>query len=324
IIDSVRGRELVRGGAAAVVELAVDQPVEYDAWDVEAWTRAAGVDVGGLVSIDVLDEGPLLGRVRVRRAVGDSTVDVVYRLAAESLRLDIEIDIDWHHDEHLLSIAFPLDVRADTAACDVQFGTVQRPTHRSTSWDAAKFEVCAHRFVAVSEPSFGVAVLNNGRYGHGLFDGAVRVSLARAPKYPDPTADRGHHRVMLALLPFGGDLADVLVQAELLNRPLRLVPAGGAGSDATGRSFVEVLGAGVDVDAVKLADDGSGDVVVRLHEACGDRVPVTVRAASRIAGATRCRLDEMSTTALETSDGIVAFALAPFELVTLRLALAAG
>ena len=325
IIDSVRGRELVRqGAAAAVVELAVDHPVEYDAWDVEAWTRAAGVDVGGLVSIDVLDEGPLLGRVSVRRVVGDSTIDVVYRLAAESPRLDIEIDIDWHHDEHLLSIAFPLEVHADTAACDVQFGTVQRPTHRSTSWDAAKFEVCAHRFVAVSEPSFGVAVLNDGRYGHGLFDGAIRVSLARAPKYPDPTADRGHHRVTLALLPFGGDLAEVSAQAELLNRPLRLVPAGAAGSDAAARSFVEVLGAGVDVDAVKLADDGSGDVVVRLHEACGDRVAVTVRAASRIASATRCFLDETSTTALETSDGVVAFTLSPFELVTVRLALVAG
>jgi len=201
---------------------------------------------------------------------------------------------------------------------------VQRPTHRSTSWDAAKFEVCAHRFVAVSEPSFGVAVLNDGRYGHGLFDGAIRVSLARAPKYPDPTADRGHHRVTLALLPFGGDLAEVSAQAELLNRPLRVVAVGAAGRDSAATSFVDVLAAGVDVDAVKLADDGSGDVVVRLHEACGDRAPVTVRAASTIASATRCHLDETSTTALEASDGVVAFTLSPFELVTVRLALVAG
>ena len=115
-------------------------------------------------------------------------------------------------------MAFPLDVRADIARCDVQFGTVARPTHPSNPWDAAKFEVCAHRFVDVAEPDFGVAILNDGRYGHCVFDGAVRVSLARAAKYPDPTADHGRHRVTLAVLPHGGDPAlvrDGRLPAEL-------------------------------------------------------------------------------------------------------------
>ena len=109
-----------------------------------------------------------------------------YELRAESRQLDIDLHIDWHHDEHLLSMAFPLDVRADTAACDVQFGVTHRPTHPSSPWDAAKFEVCAHRYVSLAEPSFGVAVLNNGRYGHAIFDGAIRVSLARAAEVPGP------------------------------------------------------------------------------------------------------------------------------------------
>ncbi len=103
----------------------------------------------------------------------------------------IHVDLDWRHDEHLLSMAFPIDIRTDVASCDVQFGVVSRPTHPSNPWDAAKFEVCAHRFVDVSEPDFGVAILNDGRYGHSVFDGAIRVSLARAAKYPDPSADRG-------------------------------------------------------------------------------------------------------------------------------------
>ena len=114
-------------------------------------------------------------------------------------------------------------------ACDIQFGHVMRPTHASTSWDAAKFEVCAHRYVDLSEPGFGVAVLNDGRYGHGVQDGGVRVSLLRAAKYPDPVQDHGRHRVTVGVLAHGAGLHDVLREAEALNTPLRMVAAGDAG-----------------------------------------------------------------------------------------------
>ena len=125
-------------------------------------------------------------------------------------------------------MVFPLDVRADTATCDVQFGSVRRPTHPTTSWDAAKFEVCAHRYVDIAEPDFGVAVLNNGRYGHGVFDGQVRVSLLRAARYPDPDADQGRHTVDLAVYPHGPGLADVVREAERFNAP-------GASGERVGR-----------------------------------------------------------------------------------------
>ena len=98
---------------------------------------------------------------------------------------------------------------------------MRRPTHASSSWDAAKFEVCAHRYVDIAEPSFGVAVLNDGRYGHHVFDGAVRVSLVRGARYPDPDADQGRHRVTLSLFPHGAGLADVVAEAERLDLPLR-------------------------------------------------------------------------------------------------------
>ena len=119
-------------------------------------------------------------------------------------------------------------MRADTAACGVQFGSVRRPTHASTSWDAAKFEVCAHRYVDVAEPAFGVAVLDDGRYGHALFDGAVRVSLARAARYPDPLPDQGRHEVTVSLFPHGPGLADVVAEAERLDLPVRLFEGGAA------------------------------------------------------------------------------------------------
>ena len=329
VIDIASRRELVTEGATlGSLELARDQPVEYDAWDLESWTREHARPVtGGKVTVDA--QGPLVGRVRVERKFGPSTVATVYELRSGSRQLDIHLDIDWHHDEHLLSMAFPLDVRSDAAACDVQFGVTHRPTHPSSPWDAAKFEVCAHRFVSVSEPSFGVAVLNNGRYGHSIFDGAIRVSLARAAKYPDPGADRGRHVVSLAVRPHDGDLGAVRAAAELFNKPVQLILGSSNGPDRPMTApVIEIVGycgapaLGVEVDAVKLADDGSGNLIVRLHEAVGDRTPITLRARTRIGAAWRCDLMETPQRGEEVGDGVLVVTLRPFELITLRLSLA--
>ncbi len=322
IIDVRRGRELLPEGRPITFELAPDQPVEYDAWDLESWTRGLGAPLAGDSDVTWLRRGPLMGEVRVGRRVGTgSTLAVTYRLAAGSDRLDLDIDIDWHEHERLLSLMVPLDVRADTAACDIQFGVVQRPTHASSPWDAAKFEVCAHRFVDLAEPSFGVAVVNDGRFGHSLFDGGVRVSLVRGARYPDPEADQGRHRVTSGILPHGPGLHDVLAAAEAMNVPLRVVTGGGAGpidGDPVG-PFVEIDHPGVQLSAVKRADDGSGDLVVRLYEACGDRSSVTVRLARPVKAAQRANALEEPDEGLDVADGIVVLTLRPFELVTLRL-----
>jgi alpha-mannosidase len=331
IIDLLHAREIVpTGEIAAALELAVDHPVEYDAWDLESWTRAGGVALtgpalaeGDTVEVTILDAGPLVGRVEVVRTFGQSRAAVTYELRAGSPQLLVHVDVDWHHDEHLLSMSFPIDVRSEVAMCDVQFGVVARPTHPSSPWDAAKFEVCAHRFVDVAEPDFGVAILNTGRYGHGVFDGAVRVSLAKAAKYPDPNADRGHHEVTLAIRPHGRGLAEVRDAAARLNAPLRLVADGSA---AAPPAPVVRIGAtaggpapGVEVDAVKLADDGSGDLIVRLHEAVGNRTRISVHTPERVAEAWRCNLLEERETGEEVGDGIVTLTLRPFQIVTLRL-----
>ena len=324
IIDLAHARELVPDGQyMAMLELAVDQPVEYDAWDLESWTRAGGVPISTSDQVEIVDAGPLVGRVQVTRSFGPSTAVITYELRADSPQLLVHVEFDWRHDEHLLSMAFPLDVRSDVAMCDVQFGVVARPTHPSSPWDAAKFEVCAHRFVDVAEPDFGVAILNTGRYGHGVFDGAVRVSLAKAAMYPDPSADRGHHEVTLAIRPHAGGLAEVRAAAARLNAPLRVVCNGTA--TAAPAPIVQISSAdgaaapGVEVDAVKLADDGSGDLIVRLHEAIGNRTRCSVATLGRVTDAWHCNLLEEPERGDEVGDGVVAVTLRPFQIVTLRL-----
>jgi alpha-mannosidase len=316
IIDVARGRQLLPAGQRITLELAPDHPVEYDAWDLESWTRSLGSAIASATSCDLTTRHPLLAELVVRRDFGTSSLTQTYTMRANSARLDIAFDIDWHEDEKLLSLMVPVDVHAHEASCDIQFGHVKRPTHTSSSWDAAKFEVCAHRFVDLSEPSFGVAVLNDGRYGHGVQEGGVRVSLLRAAKYPDPDADHGRHAVTISVLPHGPGLHDVLHEAEALNLPLRLVTGR---ATAAPRPMVTLDQRGVQISSVKQSDDGSGDLIVRLYEACGDRATVTVRTARPIRGALRCNLLEEATDGVECSDGIVSLTMQPFELVTLRL-----
>lgn len=317
IIDMARGRELLPARRSITVELAPDHPVEFDAWDVESWTTGLGAPVAGDSEIAWLERSPLRARLQVRRSVGTaSTMTMVYTLRALSARLDLEFDIDWHESEQLLSLMVPLDVRASEAVCDIQFGHVRRPTHPSSPWDAAKFEVCAHRFVDLAEPEFGVAVLNDGRYGHGLFDGGVRVSLLRAARYPDPDADQGRHRVTISILPHGTGLHEVLHEAELLNLPVRFVRGR---LDRWPGPVVEIDEPGVQLSAVKRADDGGGDLIVRLYEACGDRRQVSVRLAAPVRSVVRCNALEEPLEAIDVADGFVSITLRPFEIVTLRL-----
>ena len=190
-------------------------------------------------------------------------------------------------------------------------------SHASNPWDAAKFEVCAHRYVDVSEPGFGVAVLNDGRYGHGVQEGGVTVSLLRAAKYPDPVQDHGHHSVTVSLLPHRDGLAPVIAEAEALNLPLREVSGGSA--NEVSAPLVRVDGIGVEVDAVKRADDGSGDLIVRLHEALGARTAVTVRTVQGVQAADRCNLLEEVQGGIETSDRCAALTLRPLDRKSTRL-----
>ena len=316
IIDVRAGRQLLPLDGKVQLELAPDHPIEYDAWDVEEWTRGLGAPLEGVQSVEIIDSGPLVATLRVQRTFGRSAMTQLLTLRAGSARLDLTFDIDWREDEKLLSLMIPLDVHAREAACDIQFGHVMRPTHASSSWDAAKFEVCAHRFADLSEPGFGVAVLNDGRYGHGVQDGGIRVSLLRAAKFPDPTQDHGHHRVTISVLPHGPGLQSVLREAEAINTPLRAVQGR---AETVAAPVISVEHPGVQVSSVKRADDGSGDLIVRLYEACGARTQVAVRAATRIDEASTCNLLEEAQRSLDIADGFVNLTMRPFELVTLRL-----
>ncbi|WP_017589341.1 alpha-mannosidase [Nocardiopsis ganjiahuensis] len=335
-----QGREVLAPGRPGnLLQVHQDLPNQWDAWDVDEFYRNTTVDLTGADSVEPVDpagspgSAPGTAALRVTRSFGDSSVVQVVSLSPGARRLDVETVVDWHEREKFLKAAFPLDVRAHESSSEIQFGHVKRPAHTNTSWDSAKFEICAHRWVHVAEPGYGVAVLNDSTYGHDVTrdvraDGGttttVRLSLLRAPRFPDPDTDQGEHRFRYALAP-GAEIEDAVREGYRINLPVREVP----GATAV-EPLVTVADPGVVVEAVKLADDRSGDVVVRLYEARGGRARTVVDVNLPVRGVRAVNLLEEDYEEAPELDvrvpadgggeqGSVTVSLRPFQILTLRL-----
>ncbi len=323
IYDKSAARQVLAPGASGnLFQLHPDYPNFYDAWDIDRFALEHAVDLVDVESIEVVEPGPLRAGIRVTRRFGDSRLAQVIRLDAGSPFLEFETEVDWHETNRLLKVAFPVDVRSLRATYEIQYGHVERPTHANTSWDVARFEVCAHKWVDLSEPGYGVALLNDSKYGHDIAGNVIRLSLLRAPTWPDPMADRGHHRFTYRLLPHAGDLRDagVIDAGYDLNVPIRSVRTSShPGTFEPDGSLLSVDTAHVVIEAVKRPEDRPHALVVRLYEAWGKRGPVTLRAPWELGRATVTDLLERELTAIPVVDGEVAFDISPFEIVTLLL-----
>ncbi|MGW6770428.1 alpha-mannosidase [Streptomyces sp. NPDC055037] len=319
--DLVAGREvLAPGGRGNLLQLHPDHPNQWDAWDIDRHYRHRHTDLTAADSVELIEEGPLRAAVRVVRTFGASRITQEISLTADTRRVDIVTEVDWQESEKVLKAAFPLDVHAERSTAEVQFGHVHRATHDNTGWDAARFEICAHRWLRVAEPGYGVAVLNDSTYGHDVTrtphpDGlgtTVRLTLLRAPHSPDPETDLGTHRFRYALLP-GGTVEETVREGLALNLPLRVAPA------PEQPPLVNADHPAVTVEAVKLAEDRSGDVIVRLYESAGGRAEATLRVGFPVIGARVTDLLERPLHDAETDEEGLRLRLRPFQILTLRL-----
>lgn len=327
------GREVVpRGAVGNVLELARDIPSSWDAWDVERHYQRT---VTALVDADVvelveLEDGPA---VHVRRSFSRSVVEQWLSLApGGDPALHIRTRVDWHERRKLLKLGFTLDLLVDEARSEVQFGHVVRPVHDNTSWENAQFETAAHRWVHVAEPDFGVAVVNDSTYGHdisrvrvgpgpGQVAVRVRESLLRAPVFPDPDADQGEHVFQTAVV-LGVGVDGAIEHGYDLNLPLR-----GGGTDvARDRGdqsvapLVRLSDPGVVVESIKLAADGSGDVVIRVYESRGVRAHTRVLIDLPHRSVHETDLLEREIAEVPGDRDGVTLTLRPFQIRTLRVA----
>lgn len=271
LYDKREGREVL-SDRANQIWVHTDVPRQYDAWDVDASYTAEGAEVLASSSPERVAGGPVFGAVRVERRRGDARIVQIYRLAAGARRLEIETDIEWTGRRTILRARFPLAVRAHEAWFETAFGAVARPTHRNTPWDAAKFEVPAHRFADISEGGYGVGLINDGKYGHSVEGGTLGLTLLRAPIYPDPYADEGRHRFTYALHPHRGDWrSSTVAEAHDLDSPLAGVVVGPSGGDwPSVRRLLSVSGSALRLAALKKCEDQDA-MLLRLYESHGSR-----------------------------------------------------
>jgi len=297
-----------------------DRPRGSTAWDIDPWFEEQSWEANP-AEVEVVETGPLRMALRMTYRGDKHTITQEVRLAADSRRLDFVTHVDWHERLVLLKCAFPVDVHASRATYEIQFGAIERPTHSNTSWERAKFEVPAHRWADLSEHGYGVALLNDCKYGYDVRGNVLRLSLLRSPTSPDPEADQGEHDFAYALYPHAGPWQDsgVVREGLDLNVPLLalstdahdggLLPAGSAlATDCTH----------VVVDTLKQAEDGDG-LILRLYEAHGGRGPVSVDMTLPVVSAVECNGLEDEIGPADFRHGRLHMTVRPWQLRSFRL-----
>ncbi|MBD3176913.1 MAG: alpha-mannosidase [Armatimonadia bacterium] len=276
VVDKATGREAIGAGKGNIFLMGQDIPAAWDNWDIDADQALKMSPVGELQEREVVADGPLQLRLRaVYKLTGRSTVtqDIVFH--STSPRIDFETQIDWHEKRKLLKVGFDLDVLADTARHEIQYGHVERPTHCNLPQDRARFEVCAHKWTDLSENGFGVALLNDCKYGVSVHGSWVGLSLIKSGVHPDDRGDEGTHTFTYSLLPHEGGFSvpTVVRPAYELNVP---ITSALVGEDARSIDAPVLLDSGnVIIESLKWAEEGDA-FVVRLYDAGKVGGPVTL------------------------------------------------
>jgi alpha-mannosidase len=295
-----------------------DNPNRWDAWDVDVFHLEKRTVVPPAVNCRVIESGPLRASVSFEYHITpSSSIHQTVSLTAVSPRLDFDTTVDWHEQHKFLKVEFPVNVRAQNATYEIQFGHLERPTHFNTTWDLARFEVVGHKWADLSDSIFGVALLNDSKYGYAAHGNVLRLSLLRATVNPDPTADQGRHTFRYALLPHQGSVeqAGVVAEGYSFNVPLLLAPTS-AMVERT--SYFQVSHPSLVIDTLKKAED-SDALILRMYESSGAQRTVSVSTSLPVRSAARCNLLEEEDQPIEWTDAGAVLNLRPFEIVTLKL-----
>ncbi len=300
-----------------LLQLFEDRPNAWDAWDIDVFYQDQLLEQGVACEAKWLEFGPLQKSLFFCFKMGNSLIEQQVVLQSHSKRLDFRTRVMWREKHRMLRVSFHVDVVTEMAGFDIQFGHIYRPTHRNTSWEKARFEVVGHKYADLSQPDYGVALLNDSKYGYKVEDGELNLNLLRAPTYPDPDCDQGEHTFVYSLLPHVGNLvnSDVMDEALALNvQPLIFEEM----SDNKARLPFRVEGQKVNVEAVKRAEKEEA-LVVRLVESHGketqvylefDRLPRKIVETDLLEWHTLNRLNPMRMLPLQ---------FRPFEIKTLKI-----
>jgi len=316
IYDKVEGREIIPEGCEAnCFEIFEDYPRKYDAWEITDYYKQKMWIADEVLEVAVLNNGL---RIRRRYQQSEFVQDIV--LKNESKRIDFITNVDWNEDHVLLKATFPVDIHSSNATYDIQFGNLERPTHSNTSWDAAKFEVCAHKWADLSETGYGVSILNDCKYGYSIEDNIMKISLLKASAYPSTIGDRGHHSFTYSLYPHTGDFIEgkTVLEGYLLNTPLeasRIDKTSGSINDCY--SLISSDSENVIIETIKKAEDDDG-VIVRIYETYNKKSNAVISAGFNFKKVYLCDLMENIIQEIGHEERNVKLKVKNFEIITLK------
>ncbi|MBR4034698.1 MAG: alpha-mannosidase [Clostridia bacterium] len=320
VYDKQAERELIKAGEVAnEFRIHADYPPYYDAWEWHQYSTTEYKIITDVASVDVIDDGARKG-IRIVRVFGKSKITQTVWFNDFSAQIDFDTEVDWHERHKMLKAVFPVDIIADKATYDIQFGSIERPTHKNTSWDEARFEVCAHKYADLSDGGYGVSLMNDCKYGYDIHDGVMQLSLLRSPTDPNPEADQGKHSFTYSLYPHEGTLcdSDTVRRAYMLNVPMTVMKTEGE-SDTISSEF-SLLSLDCDhvaCETVKEAEDGDG-TVVRIYEYKNKRDNVKISTSLKFEKAYLCDLLENEICELPEENGSIICKIKGFEILTIK------
>jgi alpha-mannosidase len=299
-----------------------DRPKSWDAWDIDIFYDDKMYLAEPAISIEMVEFGSLRQTIEIKRRILNSEYVQRISLNHNSPGLDFDTWINWQERHIMLKVAFPVDVLAPHATYEIQWGNVQRPTHRNTSWDWARFETCAHKWVDLSEGDYGVSLLNDCKYGHDIQHNVMRVTLLRSPTMPDPMADYGEHQFKYSLYPHAGSWnEETQREAYALNDPIVVYQrTEERRKNALGDlpSLVSVDKPNIIIETIKRAEDGDG-IILRLYESQRKRGQVQVRLGFAVESAWETNLLEENESELSVENDSIRLNLKPYQIMTIRL-----
>ncbi len=296
-----------------------DFPRAYDAWEITNYYKEKAYRIADVSSVRAVDLGAEVG-FEITRPYGASVIKQTVTVSPYDKQIKIHNEIDWHERHTLLKAYFPVDVNADKATYEIQYGHVSRPTHENTSWDEAKFEVCAHKYADISDHGYGVSLLNDYKYGYSCLGTELSITLLKCATHPNPEADQGQHEFTYALLPHTGDFRDagVIETAYMLARPLAAIAPHGTGDAPETFRLAETDSENVIIEAVKAAEYDDNAVIVRLYDAHNMKTTAKVTVGFDVSRVCVCDMEENELYELALDGRSVNVPVGSFEIVTLK------
>ena len=316
IYDKDNDREVIyQGTVANRFTVYEDYPREYDAWEITDYYKQKFWHIDDVSGVEIIKDG-----LRVTRKYKKSlfTQDIILKPC--SRRIDFKTTIDWHEDHVLLKTLFPVDIRNTDATYDIQFGYITRPTHRNNTWDAAKFEVSAHKWADLSEGNYGVSLLNDCKYGYSIEDNVMALSLLKAATYPNPSADREVHTFTYSVYPHSGDFrkGGTVKEGYALNMPLRASEvSANNGIICDNMTLLECENENVVIETIKKAEDDNS-VVARMYDAYNQKSKATIKVNFPYKEVWVCDMLENNLEKVESDGKQIKIPVNNFEIITLK------